>query len=1020
MGSSVLQRKMFMRPPAKKASGGILSLVEDEMEMEEGQDNFKDRRPDNIEIIANNLRGDIRSMDERYLELAQMVGEAAFDTPEEVLALMQPQLQQQMAQQMPPAANSPSPQGMQQISQGVPQGAPPTPPGAPGAPMAPQQPPGGIESLVADQGAEAAPQQPMAQEPVQRSQGTPLREAMAGGEGSFKTGQELQINISGVGSQPLSAYRASPAINFGDVSNVKLDAMPQTDFGLGITGELNKYFESGGSPETLLSILAQNEKGTEKKEDDLGIASLKKKELTPAEMFAHAAKGLEAAGYGRDAGEEAMKALGKQQRLQGVASPWVRKRAKGSPREAERVTPYLSDVARNIPITDSREPRLGSGVRIPGVYPSDDQYYSGEGMARSRPLTNEEIIRRMQEREARNMSPATRRFYSILRGMGIEPELYAPKVRKALDTINKLPGVGKVGKVLGKIDPADAAIAVTGGAAVGYGARNSPTGMFGGSGDGVPKPPLPGPGVVPTLPNLPDGSPSMANPIPPIAGSFMITESMTPIAGGSGSGGGGNIDGGPPNRQSDAADQVAIGPVGPDVDLPTDDTAIDTGVDTGPADRRSDEVDRVALGPLGQQPGESKKDFAARVRERANLYKELLGEDESTRKAKAYFLLAEAGLALAGARGRNMGERLAIGLKGLPSGMGKLAAEKTAVDRAATSAAISAIEQQDRDEARNIASLKAAALKAGAPKDRDYKIRSLATVYGKAYGMDEATALQMATLKVDGALPEDELGNERIGSTNGRIVTYGPSNQPIRPDNPAFIDANYPFQIENPTIPTPVMEPKQMSKLVEENQKLTTMLGQLQRAKMQLSDKIGPLNVLQRGISKATVPWIGDLGPFRADEATTYVLDDLNKIIRGYKSVNADGGRVSNWEMQNNQSLEINTGSFFTAPAIELRKVIAMETEIINQIQQNKFRLNPRDSQNVYRQLAVPPSGSKNDPIPSSGFSTLGQYFSVMPGTTVYMKYALPNGQSKVVGITKKYYEEEVARQQQQQRPAAQ
>ena len=94
MKSSVLQRKLFMKPPVKKAEGGILSLVEgDEEEME---DNYQDRTPDNIEIIANNLRGDMRSMDERYMELAQMVGESAFETPPEVLALMQPQLAQQM------------------------------------------------------------------------------------------------------------------------------------------------------------------------------------------------------------------------------------------------------------------------------------------------------------------------------------------------------------------------------------------------------------------------------------------------------------------------------------------------------------------------------------------------------------------------------------------------------------------------------------------------------------------------------------------------------------------------------------------------------------------------------------------------------------------------------------------------------------------------------------------------------------------------------------------------------------
>jgi len=100
MNNPVMQRRMFMAigTPSKKPEEGIVSG----MESVEG---YEDRTPDNLEIIANNLRGDIRSMDERYLELAGMVGEAAFDTPEEVLALMQSQLQQQGA----PAAAAPPP-----------------------------------------------------------------------------------------------------------------------------------------------------------------------------------------------------------------------------------------------------------------------------------------------------------------------------------------------------------------------------------------------------------------------------------------------------------------------------------------------------------------------------------------------------------------------------------------------------------------------------------------------------------------------------------------------------------------------------------------------------------------------------------------------------------------------------------------------------------------------------------------------------------------------------------------------
>ena len=113
MKKSVLTRAMFMAAPKKAESKGILSGIDDGEEL--------DRRPDDLEIIANNLRGDMRSMDERYLELAQMVGEAAFETPEEVITLMQAQ----MAQQQQPSTPAPAP--AQQGIAALPPQAPPMP-----------------------------------------------------------------------------------------------------------------------------------------------------------------------------------------------------------------------------------------------------------------------------------------------------------------------------------------------------------------------------------------------------------------------------------------------------------------------------------------------------------------------------------------------------------------------------------------------------------------------------------------------------------------------------------------------------------------------------------------------------------------------------------------------------------------------------------------------------------------------------------------------------------------------------
>lgn len=94
-------------------------MDEDEMEMSQ----IMGRTPDSPEILMNNLRGDMRSLDARRDELADLVGyQAAEETPESVLAMLQPVLAAQggigaLPQQgaMPPGP----PPGMM----------PPTPPG---------------------------------------------------------------------------------------------------------------------------------------------------------------------------------------------------------------------------------------------------------------------------------------------------------------------------------------------------------------------------------------------------------------------------------------------------------------------------------------------------------------------------------------------------------------------------------------------------------------------------------------------------------------------------------------------------------------------------------------------------------------------------------------------------------------------------------------------------------------------------------------------------------------------------
>ena len=102
---------------------------------------MKERTPKSPEILMNNLRGDMRSIDARVEELADLVGyNAAASTPPEVLALLQPVLAAEAQQgigALPAAGMGQPPQGMPpNLPGGAPTGMPMPPPAA-----APSEPP---------------------------------------------------------------------------------------------------------------------------------------------------------------------------------------------------------------------------------------------------------------------------------------------------------------------------------------------------------------------------------------------------------------------------------------------------------------------------------------------------------------------------------------------------------------------------------------------------------------------------------------------------------------------------------------------------------------------------------------------------------------------------------------------------------------------------------------------------------------------------------------------------------------
>jgi hypothetical protein len=195
----------------------MLMMEDDEMEDTNEEDlvasEVMGRSPKSPEILMNNLRGDMRSIDARVDELADMVGyRAAKDTPQEVLALLQPVLAQQQGIGAAPA----SAEMMQgpQPPMAPPPGMPPdmVPPGAP-----PEAAPGGMppEMMAALMGGAGGPQG-MAGPPPPETGGIagapPMAMARGGYVQNFQAGSTedgvtpVEETVPGEKEEPLLKY----------------------------------------------------------------------------------------------------------------------------------------------------------------------------------------------------------------------------------------------------------------------------------------------------------------------------------------------------------------------------------------------------------------------------------------------------------------------------------------------------------------------------------------------------------------------------------------------------------------------------------------------------------------------------------------------------------------------------------------------------------------------------------------------------------------------------------------------
>lgn len=196
-----------------------------------------ERQPNSPEILMNNLRGDMRSIDARRDELADLVGyQAATETPETVLAMLQPVLAQQsgggigalpesgpMTQgpQPPMMGGAPGmpPPGMPPIPPDMgmpPSGMPPMPPDMSMPPPPPAQ--GGIAELMAGMGG-MPPGMPPSDQP-------PMAMAKGGYVQNFQSGSDEE-GVTPAGQAPSEGLQLFPADMVAAAKKGSLDLFNQ-------------------------------------------------------------------------------------------------------------------------------------------------------------------------------------------------------------------------------------------------------------------------------------------------------------------------------------------------------------------------------------------------------------------------------------------------------------------------------------------------------------------------------------------------------------------------------------------------------------------------------------------------------------------------------------------------------------------------------------------------------------------------------------------------------------------------
>jgi len=386
---------------------------------------------------------------------------------------------------------------------------------------------------------------------------------------------------------------------------------------------------------------------------------------------------------------------------------------------------------------------------------------------------------------------------------------------------------------------------------------------------------------------------------------------------------------------------------------------------------------------LGEAPPPRAKDLRERVKERMEIYQDLLGGDEEMRKAQALFILAEGALNMAAARGGNTADKIARGLKGVPSALGALGAEKAKQDMAIKTAAISAVEQEMRDEAKYSAALAGQLAKLNF---QNADLMTQAKYLHEAHGMGYPRALELARLSKSGMIETDK----DTGDVRDRLgkVVFSPV-APLQDGDVGFVPQDAPFVRVGQQRLT-AATPKERGDLIAKkraNQALVMDIENLFRSK-DFETMYGPLARIQSGATSIIVPFFGETS-FTDVQKQQYANNakQLNLELRRINVVNE--GRPSVWDQQQAKGIESDPEAFFNSAEQSFAKLNNFRVRAINEINRIDHQLNP--DKVPLKQLDIIPLGTSQDPIQAKDARYMVEFFRLRPSGSLYL--AIPDPQ---------------------------